>query len=123
MLEEFKNVNPEKFAEWDNFDPYGRGVIDINVSAQGSRIQMLDSKGFPTGRTTVEGINASLGNPNHKDDYVRVRLYIVKVDDVVRIQSMTGSLVHGLGHVDGGKRRDEPYAVQYEIDNYQKKKK
>lgn len=103
VLNQFKSVNPEKFAEFDKFDPFNRGIIDIHVSAQNAEIQMLDKNGFPTGRTTVEGINARLGNANHKEDYVRVRLKVIKVDGIVKLQSMTGSLVHGLGHIEGGK--------------------
>src|SRR5690554_4537462 len=116
ILEEFEIVNPEKFAEWSKFNPTGRGVIDIEVSAQNLPIQMLDNNGFPTGRTTTEGIDARIGSNN---DYVKVRLQVVRVDGVVKIQVMTSDLVHGLGHVDGGKARDEDYAIEYEIKNYE----
>ena len=84
---------------------------------------MLDANGFPTGRTTVEGINARLGNANHKEDYVRVRLKVIKVDGIVKLQSMTGSLVHGLGHIEGGKRHDETHAVKYQKEQFEDKLK
>jgi len=34
VFDNFKAVNPEKFAEFNKFNPYGTGVIDIPVSAQ-----------------------------------------------------------------------------------------
>jgi len=123
VLNQFKSVNPEKFAEFDKFDPFNRGIIDIHVSAQNAEIQMLDKNGFPTGRTTVEGINARLGNANHKEDYVRVRLKVIKVDGIVKLQSMTGSLVHGLGHIEGGKRQDETHAVKFKKEQFDDKLK
>ncbi len=115
VIEEFRNTNPEKFAEWDKFNPTGTGVIDINVSAQNLPIQILDNNGFPTGKTTTEGINARIGSSN---DYIKLRLKVIKVNDVVKIQAMTSVLVHGLGHVEGGKHRDENQANKYQIENY-----
>lgn len=122
VLKDFQNVNPQLYAEWDKFDPFGRGVIDINVSAQNDEIIMLDSRGFPTGQRTTEGINARLGTKNKADDYVRIRLQVIKSNDVIKVISMTGTMVHALGHVEGGKQNDEDHAINYEVENYQKKR-
>ncbi len=122
VLQDFQNVNPQLYAEWDKFDPFGRGVIDINVSAQNDPILMLDSRGFPTGQRTTEGISARLGNPDKNNDFVKIRLQVVKVNDIVKVISMTGTMVHALGHIDGGRSNGEEHAINYEIENYENKR-
>lgn len=117
----FKEVNPEQFAKFDKFDPTGRGVIDIVVSGQKDAIQILDSKGFPTGVTTKEGINASVGNDDKSKDFVKVRLQVIKVDGVIQITSITGVLVHAMGHLQGD--RSENAARQFQTEQFDNKLK
>lgn len=112
-LEKFKSVNPEKFEEFDNFDPFNLGIIDIDISAQNNRIRKLDANGNPTQNTTNEGITARFSRDQSKS-FVKLRLVVIKSNGVVQIQSMTSLLVHGLGHIVGGKRRDEAFAKDYQ---------
>ena len=115
VLEEFHSVNPEKYSEWNSFDPNGTGVIDIKVSATSLMIPRYKQSGVVIGYTT-EAIHASIGIGSA--NFVRLRLK-VQYD----IKSMTSVLVHGLGHIDGGISRDEQYANEYQKYNYDDKRK
>ena len=115
VLEEFRSVNPEKYSEWNSFDPYGTGVIDIEVSATSLRIPRYNQSGEIIGYTT-EAIHAAIGLGS--ESFVKLRLR-VQYD----IKTMTSVLVHGLGHIDGGIYRDEQYANKYQKNNYDDKRK
>ncbi|MEW6773875.1 MAG: hypothetical protein AB1304_07740 [Bacteroidota bacterium] len=120
IIEDFKKVNPEKFEEFNKFNPFGRGVIDIMVEVQSDPIKMLDANGIPTGQTTVERVVSKFHSKNKSDDFVKITLQYINVNEITRIQSMTAAFVHGLGHIDKGQRRDETYAIEFSYEQYTK---
>ncbi|MBW7869146.1 MAG: hypothetical protein H3C31_12590, partial [Brumimicrobium sp.] len=125
VIKEFEEVNPDKFKEWNKFNPTGKGVINIEVSVQKYSIEMLDDKGFPTGETTTEGTSFKVDKSTNlvTQSFGKVRLKVSKANGKINIQLMTSNLVHGLGHFDKGKVRDENYANDYQIKNYENKRK